>query len=152
MSVRYLFRYEIFEPLFLECSITLCKEQLPVFTLNDRSGVLSRRHTNILFWPFFTHSFANLQLSLPIDKGYHPNYKERICVHIWRLRKEVTEIKGAEVASSHVGLVSLRTLPDKYSGTGDLVITSFGTNTTGFLIGLIAHAKQMLCKTTVMIG
>lgn len=110
--------------------------------------------TQIFYFGRFSRTLLQnkVQLTVPIDKGYHPNYKERICVHIWRLRKEVTEIKGAEVASSHVGLVSLRTLPDKYSGTGDLVITSFGTNATGFLIGLIAHAKQMLCKTTVMIG
>lgn len=164
------FRIFFQDPIILvrECSLSLPLWDLwtPVFRMfhNPVQRTTSGIH---LEWPFrgfitsshkysilavFTHSFANLQLSLPIDKGYHPNYKERICVHIWRLRKEVTEIKGAEVASSHVGLVSLRTLPDKYSGTGDLVITSFGTNATGFLIGLIAHAKQMLCKTTVMIG
>ena len=87
-----------------------------IFTLNYLSGALSRRHTNILFWPFFSHFFAKQSPVELVPATCHPKYKERICEHIKRFGKEVPEIKGAEVVSSHVGLVSVRTLPDNYGG------------------------------------
>ena len=94
-----------------------CKEQLPVFTLNYLSGACHVVTQVFYFGRLSPVLLQNkVQLSLPLDKGYHPKYKERICEHIWRFRKEVTEIKGAEVASSHVGLVPVRTLPDNYCG------------------------------------
>lgn len=76
-----------------------------------------------------------------IDKGYYLNYKERICVYIWRFWKEVIEIKGVEVVFSYVVLVLLWILFDKYFGIGDLVIILFGINIMGFLIGLIVYVK-----------
>lgn len=53
--------------------------------------------------------------------------------------RRILKYKRAEVVSSHVGLVSHELCP---RSTLELVITSFETNITDFLIGLIAHAKE----------
>lgn len=80
-----------------------------------------------------------VRLSLPLDICITQSITKEFVNTFRDFERRILKYKRAEVVSSHVGLVSHELCP---GSTLELVITSFETNITDFLIGLIAHAKE----------